>query len=643
MPEPTQLPVQLINQGVTSGHFGGLAQPCLRIQLAISPVVKNGNQILKRLESLLDAHLVPMPAGKSPDFAAELEHKPWLPLFRPQVWPVVEMLNQWFVRLQETAGMPVSQGTRCELLGPNRDKVTTFVALLVPSLNPVALQTAMPWVIDQLNRCLSGEPLAVGELDGQLALLERAAPRGINNRQLLSAAFALNVPCIPLPNGVFQYGWGSRARWMDSTFTDASSTISAKLSRSKVAAQQLLKRAGFPVPEQVSVQSLDQLKQAASKMGYPVVVKPADQDGGVGVSAGLETEQAVLLAYERALKHSKSIILEKHIPGNDYRLGIVHGKLGWATFREPAGVHGDGASTLENLIAVTNQDPRRSTKKWANMKPLVLDEIAQELLAEQNVQKDTVVEQGRFVRLRRASNISAGGTPINVMERVHPDNVALAEQVARLFKLDFAGIDLITPDVTRSWKEVGGGICEVNGAPQFSVAGPQAPYLAISGLFEGDGRIPTVVVLAEQPCANLMTNLQARLADANLNLGFSHADGLWVNGGYLKFSRDSAFKDGQALLINPTVDAAVIVTDGKEWLRTGMPFDRFDELVTTQSSDAKVLAALKPQCAQVIDIQTSELDAPQLAADLAQAIIRFDALHKATQLTLPEPYQKYTA
>lgn len=628
--------VQLQRQVVVQGYLAGLPQPSLRVQLSVKPVHAQGRSVLNSLESVLNQHLVPMPPDRLADLAADLQSQPWMPKYQPQAWAVVEMLNHWIVRLQETAGLPVSLGIRCELIGPNKDGATLFLALLIPSLNPVAVQEVLSWVLGQINRSLTGADIAVDEIPQQLKLLERYAPHGANNRQLLSAAYALAVPVTQLPQRVYQYGWGAQSRWMDSTFSDAASTISAKMARSKIAAQQLLKRAGFPVPEQVSVYSVDQLKRAASTMGYPVVVKPADQDGGVGVSAGLETEQALLLAYERALKHSKSIILEKHIPGNDYRLGIVHGKLGWATFREPAGVHGDGASTLEQLIAVTNQDSRRSTKKWANMKPLVLDEIAQELLAEQNVQPDTVVELGRFVRLRRASNISAGGTPINMMGQVHPDNVALAEQVARLFKLDFAGIDLITPDVTRSWKEVGGGICEVNGAPQFSVAGPQAPYLAIKGLVQGDGRIPTVVVLAEQACANLLTHLQARLADINLNLGFSHAGGLWVNGGYLKTQRDSAFKDGQALLINPMVDAVVMVTDGKEWLRTGMPFDRFDLLVTTPTSDPKVLDALKPECSEMWRCSHADLDAPVWAGKVAQAIKAFDGKHLTIALEMPD-------
>ncbi len=43
----------------------------------------------------------------------------------------------------------------------------------------------------------------------------------------------------------------------------------------------------------------------------------------------------------------------------------------------------------------------------------------------------------------------------------------MARQAAKTLRLDIAGIDFICPDISRSVREVGGGIMEVNAAPGF--------------------------------------------------------------------------------------------------------------------------------------------------------------------------------
>ncbi|WP_374447073.1 hypothetical protein [Stella sp.] len=45
----------------------------------------------------------------------------------------------------------------------------------------------------------------------------------------------------------------------------------------------------------------------------------------------------------------------------------------------------------------------------------------------------------------------------------------MAEAAVAVFDLDIAGIDLRMPDIARSWREVGAGICEVNPQPNLAV------------------------------------------------------------------------------------------------------------------------------------------------------------------------------
>ncbi|MBY0442226.1 MAG: hypothetical protein K2Q25_08845 [Mycobacteriaceae bacterium] len=88
-----------------------------------------------------------------------------------------------------------------------------------------------------------------------------------------------------------------------------------------------------------------------------------------------------------------------------------------------------------------------------------MDDEASDFLRRQGLDIDSVPDAGRRVVLRCSANISTGGTAEDVTHLVHPDNRALAERTARVIGLDIAGIDFLTTDVSRSWRDVGGAIC----------------------------------------------------------------------------------------------------------------------------------------------------------------------------------------
>lgn len=71
-------------------------------------------------------------------------------------------------------------------------------------------------------------------------------------------------------------------------------------------AKQVLAAAGFPVPSEALVQSVEQATQAARTLGYPVVLKVVSQDlphktEAGGVALNLETDQAVREAFQRIM------------------------------------------------------------------------------------------------------------------------------------------------------------------------------------------------------------------------------------------------------------------------------------------------------------------------------------------------------
>ena len=69
------------------------------------------------------------------------------------------------------------------------------------------------------------------------------------------------------------------------------------------------------------------------------------------------------------------------ILGDDHRLLVIDGKLVAAAHRVPGHVIGDGRSTVAELVAEVNSDPRRGAGHENMLTRLELDDAADRLLA----------------------------------------------------------------------------------------------------------------------------------------------------------------------------------------------------------------------------------------------------------------------
>ena len=67
-------------------------------------------------------------------------------------------------------------------------------------------------------------------------------------------------------------------------------------------------------------------------------------------------------------------------------------------------------------------------------------------MARQNKDEFYRPAKGEVVLLRENANLSTGGFAWDVTEKIHPDNVALAERAAAIIGLDIAGIDQAGPE-----------------------------------------------------------------------------------------------------------------------------------------------------------------------------------------------------
>src|SRR5207247_1557636 len=82
------------------------------------------------------------------------------------------------------------------------------------------------------------------------------------------------------------------------------------------------------------------------------------------------------------------VLVETYAPGSDHRLLVIGDRLVAAAVREPAQVVGDGHSTIPELIAEVNRDPRRSDGHATVLSFIKLDAVALSVLAEQGYGRD---------------------------------------------------------------------------------------------------------------------------------------------------------------------------------------------------------------------------------------------------------------
>ena len=250
----------------------------------------------------------------------------------------------------------------------------------------------------------------------------------------------------------------------------------------------------------------------------------------------------------------------------------------------PASVTGDGVSTIEQLVAIANADPRRGDGLHAPLKRLKLDDEALELLQRDGLTVQSIPAQGTFVKLRRASNVGSGGMPVNVMDQAHPDNTLLAERAAQALKLDVAGVDLIMPDIAVSWKEVGGMICEVNAQPQFGGTTALHLYpLLLKTMLGGNGHIPVIAIAggAEAEAEQVSRRLAEALAQMGIRAGLHSRAGIAIGRHEVEQGRIGQLAAGQMLSLNQAVDVLVFGATGATVLREGFPVPQIDALLLT--------------------------------------------------------------
>src|SRR5690625_5287118 len=301
----------------------------------------------------------------------------------------------------------------------------------------------------------------------EVTYLQPLGPNGTKGHLLERQALALGLTTTRFSKGAFVATDGVHdpllIKWSRSPL---SSAVSLALCTHKEATRIRLRRAGVPVPRGRTFVNgdYDSGRAFAERIGYPVVVKPAMGVRGIGVVANIRNEKELDLAFDQFADSKlgdQDFIVEKHIPGGDYRIVVVGDEVVAAILREPASVVGDGERTVAELMIHKNLRRRLNPHLWG--RPIMYDEAARYQLARENMTLESVPEAGRRVMLSNSSSLSQGGDSFDVLDELHPSiKQASLEAVKAVPGLAFCGVDFLIEDHTKPLEGQHAGVCQPN-------------------------------------------------------------------------------------------------------------------------------------------------------------------------------------
>jgi cyanophycin synthetase len=435
-----------------------------------------------------------------------------------------------------------------------------------------------------------------GEFDVEAAIdqlrgLDEDIRLGPSTGSIVNAAIARGIPFRRLTEGsLVQLGWGSKQRRIQAAEIDATSAIAESIAQDKELTKKLLHAAGVPVPLGRPVTSAEDAWAAAQEIGLPVVIKPRDGNQGKGISVNISTQEGVMTAYNTAVSFRDDVLVERYLPGSDFRLLVVGNKLVAAARRDPPLVIGNGKNTVRELVEQVNADPRRGEGHATSLTKIRLDDIAKNRLKEQGLDENSVPAKGTRVILRNNANLSTGGTATDVTDDVHQEVAARAIAAAQMVGLDICGVDVVCESVLHPMEEQSGGVVEVNAAPGLRMhlspsfgKGRDVGEAVIATMFPNgeDGRVPVIAVTGTNGKTTTVRLTSHLLRAHGLRVGMTNTDGVYVNGRQTDSGDCSGPRSARNVLAHPDVDAAVLETARGGMLREGLAFDRCHVAVVT--------------------------------------------------------------
>ena len=490
------------------------------------------------------------------------------------------------LELQELAGMPVGFGRTRETSTPGVFNV------VFEYVEEQAGRYAGRAAVRLCSSIVDTGTYSQVELEQDLADLRELYANtalGPSTETIIKEAEARKIPWAWLgARAMLQLGYGARQKRIQATLSNNTGILAVELASDKEGTKTMLGNAGIRVPQGTVIEYIDELRDAIADVGgYPIVLKPLDGNHGRGITININDWSEAENAYDIASKAAKtrSVIVEQYYQGNDHRVLVIDNKVVAVAERVPAHVIGDGKSTIKELIDIINQDPRRGNGHDNVLTKIIVDPTSQAVLTKQGYSLDSILLEQEIAYLRATANLSTGGIAIDRTDEIHPENIWIAQRVAKIIGLDIAGIDIVTSDISRPLKETKGVIVEVNAAPGFRMHASPSMGLprnigasVLEMLFPNNApsRIPIVAITGTNGKTTTTRLIAHIYRQTDKIVGFTATDGIYIQEYLVEQGDNTGPYSAGAILRDPTVEVAILETARGGMLRSGLAFDSCD-------------------------------------------------------------------
>ena len=499
---------------------------------------------------------------------------------------IAHICEHIIIAMQNLLGLNVSYGKARRIEGE------TYYIVFEYSYKNTGLACGRA-AVELINSLIYKKTYNLQEAFNRVKCILKNEELGSSTEAIIYEAKKRNIPWLKLGSGsLFQLGYGKSSRIVEATITSNTSAISVDIACDKYITKELLARQCIPVPPGGIVTSNVDLINKAEKIGYPVVLKPRYGNQGKGVFVNIKNNKEVLEIYSRLKNESEDVLIEKHVTGKDYRILIVDGKFIAASERIPPYVIGDGESNIAKLIEDINSSSKRGE---GHEKPLTKIKVDEKLLFElskKGYDLEYVLKKGEVFKLKENANLSTGGIAVDCTDVVAEENKEICIRCAKAIGLDVCGIDICCENIRKSIKN-NGYILEVNAAPgirmhHYPDKGKErnAAAAIVDMLFKDIKKtIPVISVTGTNGKTTTTRLIGHILRTSGLKVGMTNTGGIYIDNKCIEKGDTTGYESATAILLNRTIDAAVLECARGGIIRKGLAYDLADVGVITNITE----------------------------------------------------------
>ena len=277
-----------------------------------------------------------------------------------------------------------------------------------------------------------------------------------------AAAASLDAEFVELSDRIWEVRQGAARTRIANDLVELDDPVILAIAGDKALCYQLAAELDIPVPRHrlFARRDLRAIRRWIATDGHPFVVKPRrNTSSGVGVTVGVQGMAETLQAVARAGLRDSEIIVERMVPGETCRLLFLGGEMIHAVRRRGVRVNPDGRSSIQDLLAAAGQ-ARLASDRVTTLTLSALDLTSASVPPEGDPLVVRVLPDQETVTRELRTAYDEDITPI-----VGADLIDEVGGLVRLIGSDWAGVDIVTSDPSRSLRDAGGCLLEVNTTP----------------------------------------------------------------------------------------------------------------------------------------------------------------------------------